>query len=164
MLSALYLFLLSLHLRHIYMISIDTQASISSMAASQYTDADHIADYLLSCLNIHVTGACGPKRLQPIETFRPIHQSYHRPINPDQPPISAAMDSSLPGGSLRTVNTSMADSGVAVVYDRDVVSTWRMPSESPSPKLRGFVSGLSAALSSSTRGTILERLTNGGRF
>ena len=66
------------------------------------------ADLLLSKLNIHVSGASGPKREEPIECFRPIHQAYH--------------------SALRTVDSSVAKDGVAVVYDRDIVTTWRLPS------------------------------------
>lgn len=93
-----------------------------------------LVDYLFSKTNIHVSGACGPKRSSPLECFRPIHQSYHRPVTANQPAIAKGLGECMPGGSLRKVKGNRkggeggVDVGEAVVYDRDVVTTWRLPS------------------------------------
>jgi hypothetical protein len=84
-------------------------------------------DALYSNLNIHVSGA-GPKRREPLECFRPVHQSYFRgdDANRSSRPIASAMHASIPGGTLRTIPSAAMKDGAAVVYDRDIVTTWRL--------------------------------------
>lgn len=102
-------------------------------SASHSSNMDYvtnITELLLSKVNIYVTGACGPKREEPIQCFRPVHQSYQRPVTPLDHPIAVNLNQNLPGGSLRTLtNTSEGDqpSRPALVYDRDVICTWRLP-------------------------------------
>ena len=86
-------------------------------------------DALYPSLNIHVSGA-GPKRREPLECFRPVHQSYFRghDANRSSQPIASAMHASIPGGTLRTIPSAAMKDGSAVVYDRDIVTTWRLPS------------------------------------
>ena len=83
---------------------------------AETSDSESVFDVLMSRLNIHVSGGTGPKRSEPIECFRPVHQAYERPAHTDINPI---------GGSIRCLDTK---SHHAIVYDRDVVATWRMPS------------------------------------
>lgn len=84
-------------------------------------------DSILPHLNIHVTGA-GPKRNEPIECFRPVHQAYPRRHDSRSPPIASAIRAQIPLGATRTVDNAYSDEGTALVYDRDVVTTWRLPS------------------------------------
>lgn len=74
-----------------------------------------------------VTGA-GPKRNEPIECFRPVHQAYSRPHNDRSLPITSTIRAQMPLGAMRTVDNAYSDDGTALVYDRDVVTTWRLPS------------------------------------
>ena len=85
-------------------------------------------DALYSSLNIHVSGA-GPKRREPLECFRPIHQSYSRGDDSSQPSrsIASTLHASIPGGALRTIPSAAMKDGAAVVYDRDITTTWRLP-------------------------------------
>ncbi|TKA29496.1 hypothetical protein B0A50_03509 [Salinomyces thailandicus] len=92
--------------------------------------ADHIAKALLSAINLSVSGASGPSRDSPIQCYYPSHQSYQReaantgiPRQHRTPPSAA-----VPGGTPRAVESSMAKDGFATVYDRDIVTTWRLPS------------------------------------
>ncbi|RMY18924.1 hypothetical protein D0867_05006 [Hortaea werneckii] len=87
-----------------------------------------IADLFLDAINITVSGACGPLRESPIQCYYPTHQSYAdeakpRTSPPGNPPVCA-----IPGGALRFVKSMLAKDGNAIVFDRDVVTTWRLPS------------------------------------
>ena len=88
---------------------------------------NHAADFLLSALNIHVSGACGPHRTQPIDCFHPLHHNYR--ITAPRKPTSfdACMQTALPGGVARNVLSNATRTGQAIVYDRDLVVTWRLP-------------------------------------
>ena len=88
---------------------------------------DRLAELLLSRLTIYVSGACGPKREEPLQCFRPVHQSYYRPVNVQDHPFAATLDRDLRGGSLRTVKNASNGEQESIVYDRDIVSTWRLP-------------------------------------
>lgn len=101
-------------------------AANSSYEPSERNDNTSITDYLLSRLNIHVSGACGPKRQNPLETFQPIHQPYQRSATPASRPIPASLGAD-PTGALRAVSSSAATDGLAYVLDKDMVSTWRLP-------------------------------------
>jgi hypothetical protein len=84
-------------------------------------------DSILPRLNIHVTGA-GPKRNEPVECFRPVHQAYSRPHDRRPPPIASTIRAQMPLGAMRTVPSAHSEDGTALVYDRDVVTTWRLSS------------------------------------
>lgn len=83
---------------------------------------------LYSSLTVRVAGA-GPRREEPLECFHPVHQSYTRENDPDQPSRSAAsiINAYIPGGTPRTIPSSAMKDGAATVYDRDIVTTWRLP-------------------------------------
>ena len=78
---------------------------------------------LHSRLDIHVPGA-ESKRKERLGCFRPIHQSYFRRDDVNQPswPIASTLHASTPGGALRTVPSAALNGGAAVVYDRDIVT------------------------------------------
>lgn len=79
------------------------------------------ADFILSKLDIYPSGACGPRRDAPIDCFKPIHQPYHHESHHDHAALASLMASTVPGSIPRAI-------GDAVVYDRDIVTTWRLPS------------------------------------
>ena len=78
-------------------------------------------------LNIHVTGA-SPKRREPIECFRPVHQAYSQGHASISPPIASTMRAQMPFGAMRAVDSAYSNDSTALVYDRDVITTWRLPS------------------------------------
>lgn len=86
-----------------------------------------ISEFLYSNLNISVSGL-GPFRESPLDCYKPIHQSYYQPLSRRLPHITSPLDSHFPGGSLRTIDSSISPTGAAVVFDRDIVTTWRLPS------------------------------------
>lgn len=90
---------------------------------------DRLADLLLSKLNIFVSGATGPKRDEPLQCFWPVHHSYSRlAASANHHPLAANLDQLIGGGSLRTAAVRPADNDSAsLVYDRDIVTTWRLP-------------------------------------
>jgi len=85
---------------------------------------DTLTDHLLSQTTIHVSGACGPHRTQPIECYYPQHHSYRH----DVATRTAGRDGDRRGGCMRRMESARARNGSAVVFDRDVVTTWRLPS------------------------------------
>ena len=93
-----------------------------------------LANFLLSKINIYVTGACGPKRDGPLSCFQPVHQSYYRATPSTAMPVAQDLSRAFPGGSLRFLVPSPNANGdvndgehSALVYDRDIISTWRLP-------------------------------------
>ena len=91
---------------------------------------DHIADFLLKQTNIHVSGACSPHHTTPIECYYPQHHSYQNDSTSQaHGPNAPLLDPVLPGGGcMRRLESLRARDGHAVVYDRDMVTTWRLPS------------------------------------
>ncbi|KAI7359738.1 hypothetical protein KC354_g9265 [Hortaea werneckii] len=87
-----------------------------------------IADLFLDAINITVSGACGPLRESPIQCYYPTHQSYADEAKPRNSPPSNAPICAIPGGVPRIVKSMLAKDGNAIVFDRDVVTTWRLPS------------------------------------
>jgi len=94
---------------------------------SMATPHARLIDFLLSNVNIYVSGGSGPKREGPIECFRPVHQSYHHPHQPNQPPIAFSITSAFPGGAMRSIESTASPTGSAIVFDRDLITTWRLP-------------------------------------
>jgi hypothetical protein len=90
-------------------------------------DFDAISDYLISRIDIHVSGACGPERALPIECFYPVHQAYVTACSKKHAPIDECMAAAIPGGVPRPVKSSAAKDGFGLVYDRDPVTTGRLP-------------------------------------
>ena len=98
------------------------------------TSPNELANLLLSKINIYVTGACGPKRDGPLSCFQPVHQSYYRATPPTAMPVAQDLSRAFPGGSLRYLvplpnidNDTHVREHSALVYDRDIISTWRLP-------------------------------------
>ncbi|TKA81614.1 hypothetical protein B0A55_03557 [Friedmanniomyces simplex] len=91
------------------------------METSHEEDAT-IYDWILARLNIHVHGACLPRRQQPLDCYMPHHVAYA----PRQafPAIDSIMQAAVPGAAPRRIRR---EDGVAWVYDRDAVTTWRLP-------------------------------------
>ena len=88
---------------------------------------ESIADFLLSRINIYVSGACGPQREAPLECFVPVHRPYNRARTIFEHPLAGDMSIMYGGGSLRILrNTSEVDR-FSFVHDIDLVSTWRLP-------------------------------------
>ncbi|KAI6910763.1 hypothetical protein D0869_14048 [Hortaea werneckii] len=87
-----------------------------------------IADLFLDAINITVSGACGPLRESPIQCYFPTHQSYADEAKPRNSPPPNAPTCAIPGGVPRIVKSVLAKDGSAIVFDRDVVTTWRLPS------------------------------------
>lgn len=86
-----------------------------------------IAEFLLSKINIYVSGACGPQREAPLECYTPIHRPYNRPAATTGHRLAADMDNVHGGGSLRILRNPSEVEQFSFVYDVDVVSTWRLP-------------------------------------
>lgn len=95
--------------------------------ATQAQNFDAVSDYILSKIDIHVSGACGPSRTQPIECFYPVHQAYSASVSKKHAPIDDCMEDVVPGGVPRPVESLAAREGYGLVYDRDIVTTWRLP-------------------------------------
>ena len=92
---------------------------MASTASASAIARERITDALLSLLNIRVSGAGTTDRQTPFECYHPVHQSY--PITKH-----SAAPKHDPGGVLR----QQKQNGQGIVYDRDVVTTWRLPSVS----------------------------------
>jgi len=84
---------------------------------------EEIADFLLNNINISVSGACGPLREQPIQCYYPTYQKYRNASA--HPTLSTSI--AIPGGVPRAIDSMAAREGVAIVYDRDLLTTWRLP-------------------------------------
>ncbi|SMR59902.1 unnamed protein product [Zymoseptoria tritici ST99CH_3D1] len=95
--------------------------------ASQSTNLEDVADFLLSKVDIQVSGACSVSRTQPIECYYPFHRPYSAHGSKKHAPIDMCMEAIVPGGVPRPVESAAAKDGYALVYDRDIVTTWRLP-------------------------------------
>ncbi|CZT21580.1 uncharacterized protein RCC_07444 [Ramularia collo-cygni] len=95
--------------------------------ASQAEDFNVLSDYILSKIDIHVSGACGPGRTQPIECYYPVHRAYSENISKKHASIDDRLKDFIPGGVPRPVESLAAREGYGLVYDRDIVTTWRLP-------------------------------------
>ncbi|KAK0309962.1 hypothetical protein LTR01_004160 [Friedmanniomyces endolithicus] len=79
--------------------------------------------WLLEQLNIHVYSPCIPQRQEPLDCYTPSHVSYALRCQ-EVPAIDGIMQATVPGAAPRQIER---EDGVAWVYDRDVVTTWRLP-------------------------------------
>lgn len=95
--------------------------------ASSAPSQDRIADFLLAHLNIRVSGGCGTQRNEPLECMIPEHQSYRRTSPRDATNAAVSAGLSYPDGVLRTVDSAVSSNGMALVYDKDVRTLWRLP-------------------------------------
>jgi len=91
-----------------------------------------IADWLLNTTQVCVSGACGPQRAQPIECYFPTHQiySYRTTTTPQPQPHRVLVNgiaTSVPGGIPRSIESSITEGYNAIVFDKDLVSVWRLP-------------------------------------
>lgn len=86
-----------------------------------------VSDYILSKISIQVSGACGPERTQPIECFYPVHQAYRDDVK-KRGPLDHPIAAIIPGAVPRAVKSTAAATGRGLVYDRDICTTWRLPS------------------------------------
>lgn len=93
-----------------------------------HADLEAVFDYILAKLEIHVSGACGPPRSQPIECFYPIHQAYNADSSNKHGPLDHCMSAAIPGAVPRPIKSAAASDGYGLVYDRDIITTWRLPS------------------------------------
>ena len=115
----------------------------------------------MSRLNIHVSGI-GPKRIRPIDSFKSFHQAYPSSPRPNPPPIESTIRASLPGGSIRTIKSSATCEGTALVYDRDVVTTWRLPSTMAAYDVFFLEKAFEAALGQETMVVAIEAFLDAG--
>lgn len=104
-------------------------------------------EWLLSKINIHVSGACGPRREQPIECYYAMHQAYHQHCTP-----SSSQSSSRP----RCVPSSSTRGGTAIVFDKDIVSTWRLPNTMAAYEVFYFEKAFECALGQGTMLVAIE--------
>jgi hypothetical protein len=100
------------------------------MVNSISSSPESVTDFLFLNINIQVSGGCGPYRTEPNQCYHPFHRPYRSgAVRRKSVPIDACMAAVMPGGAVpRAVVSDAVDSGQAVVYDRDIVSTWRIPS------------------------------------
>ncbi|KAK1081909.1 hypothetical protein LTR33_004307 [Friedmanniomyces endolithicus] len=82
-----------------------------------------IDTWILEQLNIHVYSPCIPQRQEPLDCYMPSHVGYALRCQ-DVPAIDGIMQAAVPGAAPRQIQRG---DGVAWVYDRDVVTTWRLP-------------------------------------
>lgn len=90
-----------------------------------------VHDYLSTHVNILVTGPAFPHREEPLQCYVPIHSSLRRnhAAATVQPVTQELLQRPLiVGGTPRRIPSSQAKDGQAVVYDKDVVYTWRLGS------------------------------------
>lgn len=95
--------------------------------ATPEEDFDGISDYILSRIDIQVSGACGPGRTQPMECYSPVHQAYRVNASKKHAAIDDCMAAIVPGAVPRPVKSLVAKEGYGLVYDRDIITTWRLP-------------------------------------
>lgn len=109
-----------------------TTTNSSNSSSTTATHLDVIYDLLVSKLDITISGACGPHRTQPLECYYPDHRSYTSDNSKKHAPIDLAMETVAPGGAPRLVDSAKGcayrNDHQALVYDRDIVTTWRLPS------------------------------------
>ncbi|KAK0346675.1 hypothetical protein LTR91_014249 [Friedmanniomyces endolithicus] len=82
-----------------------------------------IDTWILEQLNIHVYSPCIPQRQEPLDCYMPSHVGYALRCQ-EVPAIDGIMQAAVPGAAPRQIQR---EDGVAWVYDRDVVTTWRLP-------------------------------------
>ncbi|KAK1821624.1 hypothetical protein LTR12_004018 [Friedmanniomyces endolithicus] len=82
-----------------------------------------IDTWILEQLNIHVYSPCIPQRHEPLDCYTPSHVGYAVRCQ-EVPAIDGIMQAAVPGAAPRQIPR---EDGVAWVYDRDVVTTWRLP-------------------------------------
>ena len=112
-------------------------------------------DFFMPRLNIHVSGT-GPKHIRPIDSFKPFHQAYSHTARPNPLPIESTIRASLPGGSMRTIKSGATSDGTAIVYDRDVITTWRLPNTLASYDVFFLENAFEAALGQETMAVAIE--------
>lgn len=88
---------------------------------------EDIAEYLLSKVNIYVSGACGPHREAPLDCYTPVHDAYTRTRTFYEHPLAAEMNELYGGGSLRILRNISDVDKFSFVYDIDTITTWRLP-------------------------------------
>jgi hypothetical protein len=118
-------------------------------------------DFIMQRVNIHVSGI-GPKRIKPIDNFKPFHQAYHSSPRPNPLPIESTIRASLPGGSVRTIKSGATYDGSAIVYDRDVVTTWRLPNTLAAYDVFFLEKAFEAALGQETMVVAVEAFLDAG--
>lgn len=91
---------------------------------------DQLVEEIFTRTDIYVSGAVGPQREAPIECFRPIHQAYNTPprsaqavLDPSDEPASPTSQSTL-----HMLQKRQGRKPASLVIDRDIVTTWRLPS------------------------------------
>lgn len=95
--------------------------------ASLAHDFERVSDCILSRVELNVSGACGPARETPLDCFHPVHQAYSNDISKKHAPIDVSMATIIPGGVPRPIESAACSQGHALVYDRDIITTWRLP-------------------------------------
>ncbi|KAK1825416.1 putative protein kinase [Friedmanniomyces endolithicus] len=84
------------------------------------------AEYWAGSLELHSLegyGPCIPQRQEPLDCYMPSHVGYALRYQ-EVPAIDGIMQAAVPGTAPRQIQR---EDGVAWVYDRDVVTTWRLP-------------------------------------
>lgn len=112
-----------------------------------------IQDYLLSRVNIHVTGPAFPHREEPLQCYIPLHRSYSR----TSPPPPSWHRPLIPGSSVRTVPSAEAKDGQAFVYDKDIVHIWRLDKTMQAYEVFFWEKALEAAVGQEVLSVAMER-------
>lgn len=123
---------------------------------SQMEVFESVSNYILSKIDIHVSGACGPECAQPIECYYPVHQAYSACVSKKHAPIDHAMAAIIPGGVPRPVKSMAARKGYGLVYDRDIVTTWRLPNTASAYEVFFWEKEFERALGRNTMFVVLE--------
>ena len=134
-----------------------------------------IHDFLLTHLNIHVTGPSFPHREAPMQCYMPIRRDLNHP-NPCPPQStqpshlqhspysnSLATNNSLhlsrplvPGASARHIPSAEAKTGHAVVYDKDASCIWKFGSTMQAYEVFFWEKALEAAVGQEVLGVAIE--------
>ena len=91
---------------------------------------DQLVEEIFTRTDIYVSGAVGPQREAPIECFRPIHQAYNTPPRSAQAVLDPSEDivDLTSQSTLHMLQKRNSGERPSVVIDRDIVTTWRLPS------------------------------------
>lgn len=145
------------HLRHRASPNTSTRPySFKTVMAKQTQDFDAVADYILSKIDIHVSGACGPGRAEPLECFYPVHQAYSDNLSKKHAPVADCMKNVVPGGVPRPIESVATGEGYGLVYDRDIITTWRLPTVLSAYEIFFWEKEFERALGRNTMFVVLE--------
>jgi hypothetical protein len=91
--------------------------------SGDHVESQTLINAIFDRLNIHVYGACIPYRDKPLDVYSPVHLPYPERAGPHY--IDAGIRARAPGAQPRQFENE--DGEKSWIYDRDVVTTWRLP-------------------------------------